>query len=67
MGPASKEAICRLLGHLIDEAQLQRELTRKELGEIKHLLQVRGEEESDSQINLEKRVLKLERRVGLDQ
>lgn len=65
MGPNSREAICDVLGHLIDEAQIQRELIRKELGEIRSLLQVRGEEESDAQIRLEERVSKLERRVTL--
>lgn len=58
MGPTSKEAVCRALGHLIDEAQMQREL----LQEIRALLQVRGEEESDAMIRIERRLGALERR-----
>lgn len=65
MGPVSKEAMCKAIGHLIDEAQLQRELVTKELGDIKHLLQVRGEEESDAQIRIERRVVVIERRLGI--
>ncbi len=65
MGPTSKEAVCKALGHLIDEAQLQRELVMRELSAIKHLLQVRGEEESDAQIRIERRVVVLERRLGI--
>lgn len=60
MGPISKDAVCSALGNLIDEAQQQRVL----LQQIRALLQVRGEEESEETIQIKKRLAVLERRLG---
>jgi len=59
MGPVSREAVCKAIGHLIDEAEAQRVM----LQQIRSLLQRRGEEESEEIVTLQERVTKLERRL----
>lgn len=59
MGPVSREAVCRALGHLIDEAQQQRATLRR----IEQLLERRAENDSEDMIQVNRRVTELEREV----
>lgn len=61
MGPKSKEAVCAVLGHILDEQQQQRSVLQHELGEIKQLLQSNAANDRADLVQVNKRVLELER------
>jgi hypothetical protein len=60
MGPASKEAVMRCLGHLIDESLQQRETLQK----IKGLLEQQRETDREDLATVNRRVTVLERTIG---
>lgn len=61
MGPKTKEAICNLLGHLIDELQQQRSTLLHELGELRSALAQHNEHEQEDRNQLHRRLTELER------
>lgn len=64
MGPRSKEAVCAVLGHILDEQQQQRSTLTHELGEIKSMLQSVLESEKAELVQVNKRVTALEKAFG---
>lgn len=61
MGPKSKEAVCAVLGYILDEQQQQRSVVLYELGEIKSLLQRNADNDSADLVKVNKRVTELEK------
>lgn len=61
MGPKSKQAVCDVLGYILEEQQQQRSILSHELNEIKRMLQARNEAESADLVAVNKRVTELER------
>ncbi len=57
MGSESKEAVCEILGHILDEQQQQ----QHDLGEIKQLLQASLQSDKAELVQVNKRVTALER------
>lgn len=61
MGPRSKEAICNVLGHLIDELQQQRSTLAHELAELRSALEHRNAHEAEDLAQVNRRLSELER------
>jgi len=64
MGPKSKQAICDVLGHILDEQQQQRSTIEHEVSQIRHMLQSFLESESAELTRVKARVTQLERKFG---
>lgn len=60
MGPASKDAVLRALGHIVDELLQQRETGRKTLEEVRKLVK-RQDDQGDDIDALTEKVAKLPR------
>lgn len=61
MGPKSKEAVCSVLGYILEEQQQQRSVLEHQLSEIKQLLQSQSESDAADLVQVNKRVTELER------